>query len=73
MHQLVAKADVWDGQTVVVVGPRPTKKEHAAEVNKNLVIFVTPTIINPDGTRYHADEEMPFAQGGSLTPRTVTQ
>jgi len=29
---------------------------------KNLMIFVTPTIVNPDGTRYHADDEMPFNQ-----------
>jgi general secretion pathway protein D len=29
---------------------------------KNLLIFVTPTIVNPDGTRFHSDDEMPFAQ-----------
>jgi len=33
---------------------------------KNLVIFVTPTIIDPAGNRVHTDEEMPFAQ--NLTP-----
>jgi general secretion pathway protein D len=35
-----------------------------AKVNqkKNLVIFVTPTIIDPAGNRVHTDEEMPFAQ-----------
>ena len=38
------------------------------------MIFVTPTIINPDGTRYHSDEEMPFAQNScpAQTP-VVTQ
>jgi type II secretory pathway component GspD/PulD (secretin) len=27
----------------------------------NLMIFVTPTIIDPAGNRVHNDEEMPFA------------
>jgi hypothetical protein len=27
-----------------------------------LVIFVTPTIIDPAGNRKHSQEEMPFAQ-----------
>jgi general secretion pathway protein D len=29
---------------------------------KNLVIFVTPTLIDPAGNRLHSDDEMPFAQ-----------
>jgi general secretion pathway protein D len=29
---------------------------------KNLLIFVTPTIIDPAGNRYHSEDEMPFAQ-----------
>jgi len=29
---------------------------------KNLVIFVTPTIIDPAGNRVHTDEDLPFAQ-----------
>jgi general secretion pathway protein D len=29
---------------------------------KNLVIFVTPTLIDPAGNRLHSDEELPFAQ-----------
>jgi general secretion pathway protein D len=32
---------------------------------KNLVIFVTPTIIDPAGNRVHSEEEMPFAQGAA--------
>jgi general secretion pathway protein D len=31
---------------------------------QNLLIFVTPTIIDPAGNRVHKDEEMPFAQTG---------
>jgi hypothetical protein len=37
------------------------------------MIFVTPTIINPDGTRYHSDDEMPFLQNQSLSKAPVTQ
>ena len=29
---------------------------------KNLIIFVTPTIIDPAGNRMHSEDEMPFAQ-----------
>jgi type II secretory pathway component GspD/PulD (secretin) len=29
---------------------------------KNLIIFVTPTLIDPAGNRLHTDEELPFAQ-----------
>jgi Flp pilus assembly secretin CpaC/tetratricopeptide (TPR) repeat protein len=41
---------------------------------KNLLIFVSPTIIDPAGNRVHADDEMPFAAQGvppqpSLQPR----
>ena len=36
--------------------------EASSKTKKNLMIFVTPTIINPDGSRFHSDDEMPFAQ-----------
>lgn len=38
------------------------QSQSSAKTKKNLMIFVTPTIINPDGTRYHSDDEMPYAQ-----------
>ena len=47
------------------------RSESSQKNKKNLMIFVTPTIINPDGTRYHSDEEMPFLQ--SIPPKAVTQ
>jgi general secretion pathway protein D len=49
------------------------RSESSSKTKKNLLIFVTPTIINPDGTRYHSDEEMPFAQTSFTTPKPVTQ
>jgi general secretion pathway protein D len=46
---------------VPVVG-RFFRSESLATKKKNLLIFVTPTIIDPAGNRVHTDEELPFAQ-----------
>lgn len=37
------------------------RSESKTTNKKNLVIFVTPTMIDPAGNRLHTDEEMPFA------------
>jgi general secretion pathway protein D len=42
------------------------RSESSLTAKKNLMIFVTPTIIDPAGNRFHSDEDMPFAQ--SLVP-----
>ena len=31
-------------------------------VKKNLMIFVTPTVVDPAGNRVHSDNDLPFAQ-----------
>ena len=38
------------------------RSESSQTKKKNLVIFVTPTIIDPAGNRYHSEDEMPFAR-----------
>jgi len=38
------------------------RSEASQTSKKNLMIFVTPTIIDPSGNRYHSEDEMPFAQ-----------
>lgn len=38
------------------------RSESSSSTKKNLMIFVTPTIIDPAGNRYHSEDEMPFAQ-----------
>jgi general secretion pathway protein D len=38
------------------------RSESSQTQKKNLVIFVTPTIIDPAGNRVHTDEDLPFAQ-----------
>jgi general secretion pathway protein D len=34
------------------------------ENKRNLMIFVTATMIDPAGNRVHSEDELPFAQGG---------
>jgi type II secretory pathway component GspD/PulD (secretin) len=38
------------------------RSESSDSSKQNLLIFVTPTIIDPAGNRLHTDDEMPFAQ-----------
>lgn len=40
------------------------RSESNISQKKNLMIFVTPTIIDPAGNRVHSDEDMPFAASG---------
>jgi general secretion pathway protein D len=48
------------------------RSEASATVKKNLMIFVTPTIIDPAGNRLHSEDEMPFAQVGIPAQRPVS-
>ena len=41
---------------------RAFRSESSASTKKNLMIFVTPTIIDPAGNPMHTLDEMPFAQ-----------
>ena len=41
-------------------------------VKKNLMIFVTATIVDPAGNRVHSDEELPFAQN-AIPPQPVVE
>jgi type II secretory pathway component GspD/PulD (secretin)/tetratricopeptide (TPR) repeat protein len=47
------------------------RSESSQTQKKNLVIFVTPTIIDPSGSRLHNDEDLPFAQVTVPAQRTV--
>jgi general secretion pathway protein D len=38
------------------------RSESSSSDKRNLVIFVTPTLIDPAGNRVHMDEELPFAR-----------
>ena len=45
------------------------RSESSLTKKKNLLIFVTPTIIDPAGNRMHSEEEMPFSQN-AIPPQT---
>ena len=52
---------------VPVIGDIPIlgrlfQSQSKSSVKKNLMIFVTPTIVDPAGNRVHSDDELPFAQ-----------
>jgi general secretion pathway protein D len=53
-----------------IVG-RLFRNEINQTLKKNLLIFVTPTIIDPAGNRAHSDDELPFAQSSFPTQPKV--
>jgi len=51
---------------------RVFRSESSRTLKRNLLIFVTPTIIDPAGNRVHTEEEMPFAQTAPPPQTPVT-
>ncbi len=49
------------------------RSESSSSSKKNLVIFVTPRLIDPAGNPLHSEEEMPFAQHSVPSQRVVSQ
>jgi type II secretory pathway component GspD/PulD (secretin) len=61
VRKVVSTVNVWDGQTVVLVCPL-FRGESRNTQKRNLLIFITPTIIDPAGNRVHAAEDTPSAR-----------
>ena len=69
VRQATATLNLWDGQTAVlgglpekeVVGSKKTVVQPKAN-EKELLVFITASIIDPAGNRVHTDEELPFTQ-----------
>ncbi len=64
---LISEAVTKLRDKVPVLGDLPLvgrlfRSESSSSQKKNLMIFVTPTIIDPAGNKQHSDDEMPFAQ-----------
>jgi general secretion pathway protein D len=64
---LIAESVTKIKDKVPVIGDLPLvgrlfRSESSSSQKKNLMIFVTPTIIDPAGNRKHSEDEMPFAQ-----------
>ena len=49
------------------------RSESSQAKKTSLVIFVTPTIIDPAGNRVHSEEDLPFAQNSIPVQKPVTQ
>ncbi len=59
-RRMQGQARVFDGQTLVLVGP--------VMENRRLLVFVTPTIVDPAGNRVHSDDQLP-SQGNAVPPQ----
>jgi general secretion pathway protein D len=64
---LVTSSTTTEKDKVPVVGDLPVvgrlfQSQMKVAVKKNLMIFVTATIVDPAGNRLHSDDELPFAQ-----------
>jgi beta-lactamase regulating signal transducer with metallopeptidase domain len=77
IRQVTTSATVWDGQTLVLgcssdqtiskqADGSVETKDFSDKERKQLLIFVTPTIIDQAGNRVHTDDEMP--PGGQTVP-----
>lgn len=55
-----------------VVG-RLFQSQSSDSIKQNLMIFVTPTLIDPAGNRVHTDEQLPFTQKAIPTQAPVEQ
>jgi general secretion pathway protein D len=64
---LISSASSVEKDKVPMIGDLPIlgrlfQSQSKTQVKKNLMIFVTATIVDPAGNRVHSDDELPFAQ-----------
>jgi general secretion pathway protein D len=64
---LISSSTTSTKDSVPMIGDLPLigrlfQSQSKTTVKKNLMIFVTATIIDPAGNRVHSDDELPFAQ-----------
>ncbi len=71
IRQAVATVNLWDDQTAVICGIPETINVNGSAVtgipkssDKELLVFITATIVDPAGNRVHSDKDLPFAQKG---------
>jgi type II secretory pathway component GspD/PulD (secretin) len=75
VRQAVANVNVWDGQTVVLGkfesqfhGGGSIAEAKSRADDKELLVFVTASLVDPAGSRLHPSDEMPFAEKGIPPP-----
>jgi Flp pilus assembly secretin CpaC len=71
VRQVATTLNLWDNQTAIISGLPETTYVNGSAVtgkpktgDKELLVFITATIIDPAGNRVHTDAELPFAQKG---------
>jgi len=71
VRQMVTTLNLWDGQTAVIGGLLEKNYVGGKEVadkskssDKELLVFITATLVDPAGNRVHTDDDLPFAQKG---------
>jgi type II secretory pathway component GspD/PulD (secretin) len=71
VRQIVTTVNLWDNQTAIIGGIPETTHVNGSVFtgkpkasDKESLVFITATILDPAGNRVHADEELPFAQKG---------
>ena len=71
IQQAVATLNLWDNQTAVISGIPSANYVNGSVVpgkpkssDKDLLIFITATIVDPAGNRVHSEEDLPFAHAG---------
>jgi Flp pilus assembly secretin CpaC len=72
VRQAITHLKLWDDQTVVlgslqdrlVPGGKEVDVKPGSKIHKQLLVFVTVTLVDRAGNRIHTDDEMQFAQKG---------
>ncbi len=69
VRQMVTTLNLWDNQTAIISGLPEKNYVNGNEVankskasDKELLVFVTATIVDPVGNRVHSDDELPFTK-----------
>lgn len=63
IRKMLARVNLWDGQTLILSKPDEqfTGPAGASDKSKKeLLVLITATIIDPAGNRVHSDDELPF-------------
>jgi general secretion pathway protein D len=73
---LISSSTISTKDTVPMLGNLPVvgrlfQSSSKVVAKKNLMIFVTATIVDPAGNRVHSDDELPFTQNAIPTQPTV--
>jgi len=71
VRQVVTTLNLWDNQTVILGGLKKYFTVNGNAVagkpdssDKEMLVFITATIVDPAGNRVHAEDDLPFAQKG---------